>query len=90
MRITNYEFQVEEIRAGQPRAYADSEYEYHITSNCNEFTVKQFCTKILRPCSQTRNEWNTKEASSYFRGYYEFSKIDENKYRYYKKEPYCD
>jgi len=42
----------------------------------------------LRPCKQTRDKWDTKDADSYFHGYYEFSKLGENKYRYYKKEPY--
>lgn len=77
------------LREGQPRPYADSEYEYEIeVENCPEFTVKQFCTKILRPCTQTRAEWKTDNAGSYFGGYYEFSAIGDNKYRYYVKSPY--
>lgn len=80
---------VKVLRQGQPRPYADSEYEYEIeTENCNEHMVKMFCTKALRPCNQTRAEWDTDSAGSYFHGYYEFSKVGENKYRYYKKEPY--
>mgnify|MGYP000987251492 CR=1 FL=1 len=89
--MREFNLHVKAIREGQPRPYADSEYEYEIeTENCSEFTVKQFCTKVLRPCKQTRAEWNTGDADSYFRGYYEFSKIGENKYRYYKKEPFTD
>jgi hypothetical protein len=80
---------IKSIREGQPRPYADSEYEYEIeVENCSEHMVKQFCTKALRPCSQTRAEWNTNDANSYFRGYYEFSAIGDNKYRYYVKSPY--
>lgn len=80
---------IKTIREGQPRAYADSEYEYEIeVENCSEFMVRQFCTKVLRPCSQTKVEWNVNDVDSYFRGYYELSKIGENKYRYYKREPY--
>lgn len=79
------------LREGQQKSYADSEYEYEIeTKGLGEYDIKNFCTKVLKPCHQTIKEWNTKEANSYFHGYYEFSKIDENKYRYYKKEPYCD
>jgi hypothetical protein len=78
------------IREGQPRAYADSEYEYEIETDglCSEHTIKQFCTKVLRPCNQTMEEWNPDNAGSYFGGYYEFSKIGENKYRYYVNKPY--
>lgn len=78
------------LREGQPRAYADSEYEYEIEADCGEFMVKEFCTKILRPCSQTRDQWDTNNANSYFHGYYQFSKIGGNKYKYYKKEPFTD
>lgn len=80
---------VKVLREGQPRPYADSEYEYEIEAeNYSEYAVKEFCTRFLRPCRQTRAEWNTGDADSYFHGYYEFSKIGENNYRYYKKEPY--
>jgi hypothetical protein len=87
--MKEFKISVKVLREGQPRAYADSEYEYEIeTENCGEYMVMGFCTKVLRPCNQTRSEWNTGDASSYFHGYYEFSKIGENRYRYYKKEPY--
>lgn len=76
------------IREGQSRPYDDSEYEYEIEAeNCGDM-LKEFCTKVLNPCNQTRAEWNTGDADSYFHGYYEFSKIGENKYRYYRNEPY--
>lgn len=89
--MAEFSITVKTIRAGQPKPYADSEYEYEITAeNCGEFTVKAFCTKVLRPCNQTHEQWDTHNAGSYFRGYYTFSKIGENKYRYYKKEPFAD
>ena len=91
MPIREFKLSVKVIREGQPRPYADSEYEYEIEAeNYNEYAVKDFCTRHLRPCEQTRDKWDTKDADSYFHGYYEFSKIGENKYRYYKKEPFCD
>lgn len=92
--MRDFKLSVKAIREGQPRSYADSEYEYEIeVENCNgaitsEHMVKMFCTKVLRPCRQTYAEWDTNKADSYFHGYYEFSKFGENKYRYYKKEPY--
>ena len=88
--MQEFEIKVKAIREGQPKSYADSEYEYEIEANCGEYMVKAFCTKVLRPCNQTRAEWDAHNADSYFHGYYEFLKIGENKYRYYKKEPFCD
>ena len=86
-----FKLSVKVIREGQPRPYADSEYEYEIEAeNYNEYAVKDFCTRYLRPCEQTRDKWDTKDANSYFHGYYELSKIGENKYRYYFKESFCD
>ena len=91
MAQREYRLSVKVIREGQPRRYADSEYEYEIEAeNCNEYAVKDFCTRFLRYCKQTRAEWKRDDANSYFHGYYEFSKIGENKYRYYVKEPFCD
>jgi hypothetical protein len=87
--MREYKLSVKVIREGDPRSHAGSEYEYEIEAEgCNEYVVKDFCTRYLRPCEQTRDKWDTKDADSYFHGYYEFSKIGENKYRYYKKEPY--
>lgn len=88
--MKEYNFQVEIIRAGQPRKYADSEYEYVVTSDQPEFVVKQFCTGVLRPKKQTYKDWDKNNASSYFSGYYTFGKIGDNAYRYYVKEPFCD
>ena len=79
---------IETISYGQPRAHADSDYIFEITvENYFEHDVKEFCTKVLRPCQQTYSQWDTKNADSYFHGYYTFLKIGENKYRYRKLEP---
>lgn len=94
-----YRFTVETIRAGQPRAYADSEYEYRVevslpifTNLEKEMTVKRFCTKILKPCHQTYKEWceSMGNEAAYFAGYYTIEKLGENTYRYYVKKPFCD
>lgn len=92
MSIMNeYSITVNIIKSGQPRPYADSEYEYEITAeNCSEYMIKDFCTRYLCPCNQTRKQWNTDDANSYFHGYYEFSKIADNKYRYYVMQPFAD
>lgn len=89
----NYGFKVTVIKNGQPRPYADSEYEYEIEAeNCSEYTVKSFCQTFLRPKKQTYNEWakGKDSAGVYFGGYYTFQKVAENKYLYYVKEPFCD
>jgi len=89
MAQREFKLSVKVIREGQPRPFADSEYEYEIeVENYSEYSVKEFCTRYLRPCKQTRDKWDTKDYGSYIHGYYEFSKLGENKYRYYKKEPY--
>lgn len=86
--------EIETIRSGQPRPYADSYYEYILTvCGMPEFEVKEYCTKILRPCKQTAKEWNegkNNNAAVYFHGYYRFEKIEDNKYKYFKLEPFCD
>jgi len=80
---------VKVIREGQPRPYADSEYEYEIEAeNYGEYGVKDFCIRFLCPCKQTKKDWDIRDANSYFHGYYEFSKISENKYRYFCRRPY--
>lgn len=82
---------VKTIRCGQPRPYADSEYEYEIiVENISEHEVLQYCIKVLNPCKQTREQWDVKNADSYFHGYYSFTKLGDNKYRYYKHAPFCD
>lgn len=83
-------FKVKTLKCGQPRPYADSEYEYEIVSELPERYVKSFCINILRPCKQTYDEWDKRNADSYFHGYYRFEKIAENTYKYFKLEPFCD
>lgn len=85
--------EIETIRSGQPRPYADSYYEYILTvDGMAEFEVKEYCTKILKPCCQPYAKWVAEKnnAAVYFGGYYNFEKIADNKYRYYKLEPFCD
>lgn len=85
-------FEVETIRCGQPKPYADSTYEYIIRSNKYEHEVKRFCTSILCYCEQEKKDWKqySENPGSYFHGYYTFDKIDSNTYRYYVFQPYCD
>ena len=88
--MKEFKFQVNTIREGQPRPYADSEYEYEIISDCGEFAVRQFCTNILRAKRQEYKDWDRHNADSYFAGYYRFAKTGDNTYKYYVKEPFCD
>mgnify|MGYP006967465292 FL=1 len=88
----DYTFSVETIRAGQPRPYADSVYEYIVKSELHEGIVRAFCTCVLRLQRQRKEDWKsfTEDPSSFFNGYYTFQKIDENTYKYYVFEPFCD
>ena len=87
-----YEFDVETLQYGQARPYADSIYDYIITSEESERTVREFCTKVLLPHSQPYDEWEpfSEDPSSYFYGYHTFEKIKDNKYRYRVVKPYMD
>lgn len=83
--------EIETVKAGRPRPYADHEYEFILTVNgMNGFEVKQYCTRVLRPCKQTHSEWDKNNIASYFAGYYRFEKIGENQYKYFVTIPYCD
>lgn len=87
----NLDISVKTIHTGQSGAYSDSEYIYEIDAKgCGESFVKDFCTKVLNPCSQTLTEWNKNSSNmaKYFYGFYVFSKISKNKYRYYKRLPF--
>lgn len=89
---TVYTFAVYEIRGGQPRAYADSDYEYVVTSDQPEHVIKRFCTGFLKPHNQSKENWKkyTEDAPSFFRGYHEFDKLDEHTWRYHVHIPYAD
>lgn len=82
---------VKVIKEGQPRPYADSEYEYEIEAQgFTEWEIKQFCTKALRGNNTTYGRWMEKKDSDlgvYFGGYHILSKKGD-KYYYYVKEPY--
>ena len=90
---TEYNFKVTTLRAGQPRPYADSEYEYEIESKCDEFYVKKFCTEILCGAKYDYSQWVKAKDDSYdvyFSGYYTLEKTGENKWRYYVTWPFAD
>ena len=53
----DYTFSVETIRAGQPRPYADSVYEYIVKSELHEGIVRAFCTCVLRLKRQRKEDW---------------------------------
>ena len=92
-QIHEYNFKVTVLQSGQQRRYGDSYFEYEVETNAVEFVVKQFCTKVLRPCKNAYTDWarnKEKSAAEYFAGYYTFERIGDNKYRYKVTEPYCD
>lgn len=65
--------------------YQDTETWYEIESTMPEEDVKEYCKTKLHYCPRTKNE-----REYYLEKYYEFKKIDNNKYSYYVCEPYCD
>ena len=87
-----YEFDVETLQYGQARPYADSIYDFIVTSDVTERTVKEFCTEVLLPHSQPYDEWEpfSEDPTSYFYGYHTFEKIKDNKYRYRVVQPFTD
>lgn len=91
--IRKISIEIETLKSGQPRPYADSEYEYILTvEGMSEFEVERYCTTMLRHCRNTYQKWqeNKGDPSVYFGGYYTFEKLGDGEYRYFKLEPYCD
>ena len=84
--------EIETLAYGQSRPYADSEYKYIITTNgMSEYDVERYCTKVLKPCSQSYKQWkNPKSPGVYWYGYYTFNQLEDNKYQYYVRVPYAD
>lgn len=71
--MKEYLFEVNTIEAGQRKSYGDSFYHYEVTSNLNEYQVKLFCTKFLKP------SYEKKDMPDPFSGeLLEFSKITNN------------
>ena len=88
--MKEYKFDVETVRCGQPRPYADSEYEYIVKSELPANIVESFCRGVLCYAFQTKSQWNHNNAASYFAGYYTFEEIGENTYKYYVLGRFCD
>jgi hypothetical protein len=71
--MTNYNFEVETIEAGQRQSYGDSYYSYKVTSERPEYEVKDFCMKVLRKSHELKDMPNP------FAGkLLEFKKITDN------------
>ena len=92
--------QWKQIQAGQLRPYADSIYEYEITTNIkgmlyNETDeeydkIKEFCTEILYP-SKNEGGGGFNGSCSFPHGlnsYYKFVKRDRGSYHYIVCQPY--
>ena len=81
--------------AGQPKPYADSEYEWELTTkeDIDEAELLAFCQRLLRKNTQTYEEWrrgHNNSASIYFIGYYTLVKRTSDMWIYRVVEPYCD
>jgi hypothetical protein len=97
-RITEYNFKVTTIEAGQRAKYGDSYFHFEIENlseiDYSEIVVKQFCTQFLRPArfsEAERKEQISNPSTSFgnhFSPYYtEFKKISERKFVYKIVEP---
>ena len=85
---------IKELSYGQPKPYADSEYEWELTTkeDIDESELLAFCQRLLRKNTQTYEEWRRGNisASIYFRGYYTLVKRTSDMWIYRVVEPYCD
>ena len=90
MREVN--IKIDTIRTGQEKSYGDSIFEYIIEAiGINGYDLKMYCTNVLSRCTQTEEEWRSnKSAADFFRGYYEFHKLEDGRYRYFVLRPYND
>ena len=89
-----YNIEIEVLRAGQPRPYADSVLEYRIVAsgslpNDIDKTIEDFCTKILTHCDKKYND-----ERMWCDSYYSFNSTTlENgnrQYRFIVTSPYLD
>lgn len=79
------------LKCGQPRPYADSEYEYILDTNLSQEELRVFCKDY--PCAgRSKKEFTAMKGNLavYFAGWSEITKISEGKYRYYAYRPYAD
>ena len=85
MRITNYNFDVEVVRSGQPRPYADSVYEFIITDNSEqphpEQTIRAFCESVLAPPRRCGAGLDSTE---------NLTNLRENRWKYQQLMPFAD
>ena len=81
--------------AGQSKPYADSEYEWELTTkeDIDEAELLAFCQRLLRKNTQTYEEWrkgHNDSATVHFRGYYKLTRRSAKSWVYEVVEPYCD
>ena len=80
--------------AGQSKPYADSEYEWELTTkeDIDEAELLAFCQRLLRKNTQTYEEWrkgHNDSATVHFRGYYKLTRRSAKSWVYEVVEPYC-
>lgn len=81
---------IETLHYGQPRAYADSLYDYKITVDqpYKDNFIKRMCTETLYKCNK-----ESKETREWYESYYTFEKTEKDGayiYRYTVISPYLD
>ena len=87
--------EIKKLSHGQPKPYADSEYEWELTTkeDIDEAELYAFCQMMLRKNTQSYEDWLKKHnnsAKAYFKGYYSLVKKSSDTWIYRVVEPYCD
>ena len=85
--------EVKNIRGGQVRPYADSIYQYKITSDKPEEKVEEHCAKEVHRCSNKLQGGCFTGSTGFPFGldsYYKFNKMSDGKFSYTVCEPYTD
>ena len=92
--MMKYNIEIETVRAGQPRPYADSVLEYKIIvsgdlPNDIDRIIEEFCTKSLTYCDKKYND-----ERFWYESYYTFDKLNGDdemcKYKFIVTSPYLD
>lgn len=92
--MMKYNIEIETVRAGQPRPYADSVLEYKIIvsgdlPNDIDRIIEEFCTKSLTHCNTKYND-----ERMWCDSYYSFDSTTldngHKKYRFIVTSPYLD
>ena len=79
------------LKYGQPRPYADHEYEFVIDTTLSEEELKTFCKNYpCAGCSKEEFDLRSGDLSVYFGGWHKITRLSDGRYRYFACMPYAD